>query len=498
MSEQRDATRLVSTVHRLILDGLVRHLDQQARAVEVVAAQTEALVAAVSPADGLDEHLSLAEDAGSGRPGETHAALVDASRRLQARQGELSDWLRRVSAEARDREAQIKAERAELLRQTRAMQRKSSRPTTELSTARAAEPQALAQGTLGSPENKGDMGDMEQQQQPATTHGAGEAAASAVEGEAGSERSVELDGGSSSGAVAASGASTGTGAKAGVGPATRAVRLNVGGQIYCTTLETLTSQESMLSLMFSGRFEPALSDEQGGVLIDRDGTFFRHVLNYLRSGDVFLGKDEEAHRALLAEAEFYRLEGLCELLKTRLRALEDRGERLRRLSIDTAIADTRGAFDALLREVYAEVETKAAQGKRVVSVAFLQEKRVGGAVFRSQEDGHWDKKVLDAQFHRLLSNFTTQQLLCNRLTEDGLKPIIRPLSVNTDAGRQWVSTTTFVLSLTIWEPSSPVGGRPSLSRAPLESSSPVNNTPELLNDPPLPSSYIGSLSRYIS
>ena len=49
-----------TTVQRLMLDGLVRHLDQQARAVEVVAAQTEAL-AAVSPADGLDEHLALAD-----------------------------------------------------------------------------------------------------------------------------------------------------------------------------------------------------------------------------------------------------------------------------------------------------------------------------------------------------------------------------------------------------------------------------------------------------
>ena len=477
-------------MQRLLLDGLVRNLDQQARAVEVVAAQTEAL-AAVSGADGLDEHLALTEEEGSASS-EAHAALVSATRRLQARQGELSDWLRRVSAEARDREAQIKAERAELLRQARAMQRKPTAP--------AAEPQTLDQA-LG-----GDDKDGVEQEQPPSADGAGEAAVRASGGEATGddvhgERSVELDEGSSSGAVAG-GASTGS-AKAGAGPPTRVVRLNVGGQIYCTTLETLTSQESMLSLMFSGRFEPALSDEHGGVLIDRDGTFFRHVLNYLRSGEVFLGKDEMAHRALLVEAEFYQLKGLCELLKTRLQALEDKGERLRRLSIDTAIADTRGAFDALLREVYAEVETKAAQGKRVVSVAFLQEKRVGGAIFRSQEDGHWDKKVLDAQFHRLLSNFTTQQLLLNRLAEDGLKPIIRPLSVNADAGRQWVSTTTFVLSLTIWEPSSPADGgersrRPSLSCVPPETSSPINNTPELLNDPPLPSSYIGSLSRYIS
>ena len=45
-------------------------------------------------------------------------------------------------------------------------------------------------------------------------------------------------------------------------------------------------------------------------------------------------------------------------------------------------------------------------------------------------------QVLDPQFHKLLSNLATQQLLCNRLAEDGLKPIIKALSVNANAGRQ--------------------------------------------------------------
>ena len=36
----------------------------------------------------------------------------------------------------------------------------------------------------------------------------------------------------------------------------------------------------------------------------------------------------------------------------------------------------------------------------------------------------------------MLSNLATQQLLCNRLAEDGLKPIIKALSVNANAGRQ--------------------------------------------------------------
>ena len=48
----------------------------------------------------------------------------------------------------------------------------------------------------------------------------------------------------------------------------------------------------------------------------------------------------------------------------------------------------------------------------------------------------YSPQVLDPQFHKLLSNLATQQLLCNRLAEDGLKPIIKALSVNANAGRQ--------------------------------------------------------------
>jgi hypothetical protein len=88
-----------------------------------------------------------------------------------------------------------------------------------------------------------------------------------------------------------------------------------------------------------------------------------------------------AHRELLAEAEFYQLAGLCELLRGRLLELEDKGERLRRLSIDTAIADTRGGFDSLLSQIYAEMEGKAAQARaRPYRLADSGEIGLGGTV----------------------------------------------------------------------------------------------------------------------
>ena len=54
------------------------------------------------------------------------------------------------------------------------------------------------------------------------------------------------------------------------------VRLNVGGKMYKTTLDTLRKDpDSMLSAMFSGRFELKADEEDGAYFIDRDGKLFR-------------------------------------------------------------------------------------------------------------------------------------------------------------------------------------------------------------------------------
>ena len=54
------------------------------------------------------------------------------------------------------------------------------------------------------------------------------------------------------------------------------VKLNVGGKIYKTTLDTLRKDPgSMLYAMFSGRHELKPDGEDGAYFIDRDGKLFR-------------------------------------------------------------------------------------------------------------------------------------------------------------------------------------------------------------------------------
>ena len=54
------------------------------------------------------------------------------------------------------------------------------------------------------------------------------------------------------------------------------IKLNVGGKIYKTTLDTLKKDpDSMLCAMFSGRFELKADEDDGAYFIDRDAELFR-------------------------------------------------------------------------------------------------------------------------------------------------------------------------------------------------------------------------------
>eukprot|EP01130_Rhizamoeba_saxonica_P005588 TRINITY_DN2229_c0_g1_i4.p1 TRINITY_DN2229_c0_g1~~TRINITY_DN2229_c0_g1_i4.p1 ORF type:complete len:308 (-),score=59.17 TRINITY_DN2229_c0_g1_i4:38-961(-) len=94
----------------------------------------------------------------------------------------------------------------------------------------------------------------------------------------------------------------------------RAVKLNIGGKKYTTTMQTLMNHpNSMFSVMFSGRHS-LQPDDKGYYFIDRDGEYFGYILNYLREGDIEIHKSHIAKR-LLREADFYGLTDLIDLLQ---------------------------------------------------------------------------------------------------------------------------------------------------------------------------------------
>uniref|UniRef100_A0A8B9LVF3 Potassium channel tetramerization domain containing 11 n=1 Tax=Astyanax mexicanus TaxID=7994 RepID=A0A8B9LVF3_ASTMX len=95
------------------------------------------------------------------------------------------------------------------------------------------------------------------------------------------------------------------------------VCVNVGGELYTTTLDTLTRcRDSMLGAMFTGQI-PLLRDRHGNFFIDRDGKTFRHILNFLRCSSLDLPADFTELTLLRREADFFQIRPLMEELDRR-------------------------------------------------------------------------------------------------------------------------------------------------------------------------------------
>ncbi|XP_070572570.1 BTB/POZ domain-containing adapter for CUL3-mediated RhoA degradation protein 3-like [Ptychodera flava] len=113
------------------------------------------------------------------------------------------------------------------------------------------------------------------------------------------------------------------------------VKLNVGGALYYTTLDTLTKQDNMLRAMFSGRME-VLTDSEGWILIDRSGKHFGTILNYLRDGSVPLPDTRREISELLQEAKYYLAQGLVEQCEAALQRKKREADPVCRVPVITS------------------------------------------------------------------------------------------------------------------------------------------------------------------
>ena len=92
------------------------------------------------------------------------------------------------------------------------------------------------------------------------------------------------------------------------------VHLNVGGTLYTTTKATLCRfPNSMLGAMFNGAM-PTTKDESGHYFIDRDGSLFMYVLNFLRSAHLALPEGFKHCDQLALEADFFQIEPLIQAI----------------------------------------------------------------------------------------------------------------------------------------------------------------------------------------
>lgn len=93
------------------------------------------------------------------------------------------------------------------------------------------------------------------------------------------------------------------------------VTLDIGGQRYTSVKSTLTTGRAANSAFVDILNGPC--EEDGSYFLDRDGSQFLFVMNYLRYGpEIFVAPASRTARlSLLAEAKMFRLPGLVELLE---------------------------------------------------------------------------------------------------------------------------------------------------------------------------------------
>lgn len=97
------------------------------------------------------------------------------------------------------------------------------------------------------------------------------------------------------------------------------LRLNVGGQYFVTTTDTLGKYPgSFLHKLCNCGELSSDKDETGAFLIDREAGYFAPILNFLRHGKLVIDKNL-AEEGVLEEAEFYNIAELVCLLKARIR-----------------------------------------------------------------------------------------------------------------------------------------------------------------------------------
>ncbi|XP_001378510.2 potassium channel regulatory protein [Monodelphis domestica] len=96
------------------------------------------------------------------------------------------------------------------------------------------------------------------------------------------------------------------------------VTLNVGGKPFTTRLSTIRQfPRSRLARMLDGRdqeFKPV----NGQIFVDRDGSLFSYILDFLRTQLLSLPTDFSDYPRLRREASFYELDYLVELLDQEL------------------------------------------------------------------------------------------------------------------------------------------------------------------------------------
>ncbi|CAF3237045.1 unnamed protein product [Rotaria sp. Silwood2] len=100
--------------------------------------------------------------------------------------------------------------------------------------------------------------------------------------------------------------------------ASNKVILDVGGEKYTTSVDTLTAREknTFFTELFARQWQLERDPKDDSIFIDRNGKLFAYILEYLRTGSVpnSVKNDELLRQSLVVEADYFRLQSLQNML----------------------------------------------------------------------------------------------------------------------------------------------------------------------------------------
>uniref|UniRef100_A0A914YG79 BTB domain-containing protein n=1 Tax=Panagrolaimus superbus TaxID=310955 RepID=A0A914YG79_9BILA len=118
------------------------------------------------------------------------------------------------------------------------------------------------------------------------------------------------------------------------------IKLKIGGKCFEASAEALQRFDSFFSRMIKSDI-PHKVDDDGYIIVERDGIHFDKILKYMNTGNIEFPSDPYIVRCIRQEADFYRLEDLIK-------------------ECDKFIDGPQGRYEACLRAVYTFEERNAA------------------------------------------------------------------------------------------------------------------------------------------
>ncbi|CAF0998393.1 unnamed protein product [Adineta steineri] len=109
------------------------------------------------------------------------------------------------------------------------------------------------------------------------------------------------------------------------------VTFNIGGHIYSTTRLTINENvdsQSLLALIITNQTTTQL-DHHGHYFIDRDGIYFRYILNYFRDKKLYLPENFTELKQLCSEAKYYQIDRLINEIENRLNRTNEQNNQLK-------------------------------------------------------------------------------------------------------------------------------------------------------------------------